>query len=391
VALTNIDLVVVGLGEGTYKKLYPAIELVRSQGIDLRIAYGIDVRGVEDLHPAMRRIMQEHDTRFVSAHIPRGWRVLKTLKPSNTAVMIMTPNDSHIEYGWEFAERGFRVLIEKPPGIGPSALDEFLKLAGTHPQRIYSGEYCVDGKALGLLHASGMIPANDPRTKYLTVSPSGLVQGQITNVFRSLGRLRSVNGKLLEGQGTAAKADHRAWLFDGRQGGMVRDLSSHLFGPIYDAGLVTASVVDPKVQLGIYCPGDELGTYRPLENVQQGEMYAKIEGSFTAPDGRSIPFVLEVGKYQSAHNRLLQMEFENGVVTLDYELPFTCRIKPKQGPEVSLEVHLDHYALCLIDFVRNFLDRRKGVADPGHLRRGAAIVSFNETMRLTGLRQLGLA
>ena len=385
----TVNLVVVGLGEGTYKKLAPAIALLRPDDFRFRIAYGIDIRPPDELHPKMRQVMEQHDTHFIPAHIPRLWRAVNELKRANSAAIVMTPNDSHIQYGWEFAERGFRTLVEKPPGVGPSAVDDFLKLAASFPQRIYSGEYCVDGKALGLLYASGAISQDDPRVKYLTVN-SSRHQPLIVETFRTLGKLKNVAATMLEGQGTAKTADHRTWLFDGRQGGMIRDLSSHLFGPVYESGLVTATVVDPKVSIGIYNAEDELGKYRTLTTALQGEMYAEIEGKFITGDGRLVPFSFKMGKYQPNHDRGLRMEFENGEVTLDYEPPFACTMTPRQGSSIKIEVHQDHYALCLVDFVTNFMARRKGVADPGHIRRGTAIVQFNETMRFAGLQQAGL-
>ncbi len=199
--------------------------------------------------------------------------------------------------------------------------------------------------------------------------------------LKDCGRLKSIRGKLLEGEGTAGVADHRAWLLDGVHGGMIRDLLSHLFGPCYDAGFAGCEMMNLRVTLGYHETGQPRGTFRPLKNPKEGETYAAIEGKFLTPYG-TPDFKFEVGKYWTKHDRELVMKFENGEARLDYEKSFRFTIDEL----VEATVTADFYpTLAFLDFKR-FIEGKTH----GHIGCAAAIVRFNETARNAGLAQLGL-
>lgn len=191
--------------------------------------------------------------------------------------------------------------------------------------------------------------------------------------------MRTIHGKMLEGEGTAGTADHRQWLLDGVHGGMIRDLSSHLFGVLYDCCLATSDVIGMKVELGRYEHGKPLGTWRKLKNPEEGETYASIEGYFLTP--YSTPyFKFEIGKYWHRHERELVLEFEKGQMRLSYERPFLLCVETRYRV-MEVFVKADFYpTLAFLDFKR-FLEGR----GHGHIGRAAAIVRFNEMARKVGL------
>lgn len=381
-----INLIVAGGGEGTYKNLYPVTQS-KNPDLGMRIHTVIDVVPHKELHPKMQDIIASESVHFI-----RGKEGVLIPIPENSAGVVMTPNASHLPWTEYFVSRGIPIYVEKPAATSLADLNRFLDIAARHPKLVYAAEYCVDGKGLGLLAACGSMRAGDPRNQYVTYRNHNVPQSpgrsslsqDIVYFFRELGQLVEVCGTMLEGEGTAGTADHRAWLLEGSHGGMVRDLTSHLFGPLYDTGLVGADAFGLRVALGKHESGMALGTHRPLKSPAEGETFASIKGVFLAPHGL-VPFHFMVGKYAPKHDRVLKLGFERGSVVLDYEKPFDCRIETPRG-NTTLFLKVDFYpTLALLDFKR-FIEGKTH----GHIGRAAAIVRLNEAAREAGLRQAGL-
>ncbi|GEM_PF-1800732 len=376
--MANINLIVAGSGEGTYKNLYPATK-DKNSDLKMKIALLIDVMPRQKLSPKIKEILEETGAQYLEINSP-AIVPKETDIPflENRAGIVMTPNRTHVPYARFFVSLGIPAYIEKPVACSAAGLKEFLDIDAERPSLLYGAEYCVDGKALGLLYAAGVLETDDPRRAYIKSSPD------IKNLYKQLGQLLSIHGKMLEGEGPAGTLDHRPWAFDGTQGGMIRDLLSHLFGPLYDIGLTGQDVVDLKVKLGKYEHSMALGIYRPLNNAAEGETYAKIEGKFVMPYG-TPSFLFEVGKYWPKHDRSLTLTFEHGCVKFSYEKPFEVVVEVGSARATS-RVTADFYpTLAFIDFKR-FLEGKRD----GHIDRAAAIVKFNERARESGLKQAKL-
>jgi hypothetical protein len=166
---------------------------------------------------------------------------------------------------------------------------------------------------------------------------------------------------------------------------MIRDLASHLFGVVYDIGLVSDLAIWNfyGVDLGRHDDGMDLGEFRFLRDALEGETYARMRGRFLTPWGEP-EFDLEVGKYWPKNDRKLQLFFEEGMIQLSYEKPFMCTMETKRD-RLTLSVTADfHVALAFLDFKRFFEGKTHG-----HIGRAAAIVRFNERAREVGLERHG--
>lgn len=376
-----INLVVAGAGEGTYRNLRLATKQT-APNLNMRIAVVIDVKDKNELHPQMQDVLNEMGALYVKTSPGASMRTVPI--PENAAAIVMTPNNSHIEYAEKFAELGLPVYVEKPVATSTRDLEKFLFISRQYPRQIYAAEPCTDGKTLGFLYAMGGIEDDDPRLKYVSINPPTSAK-KIRKVVHSLGMPKMIFGKMLEGDGTAGTADHRQWLLDGVHGGMIRDLASHIFGPLYDSGLASTEVLQPLVALGEHKSGMAPGTWRLLKDPLCGETFADIRGWFVAPHG--IPkFSIQLGKYWPKHDRCLKISFENGHISMSYEKPFELAVENWESGNVSISVTADFYpALALLDF-KEFIAGR----NDGHISRAAAIVLFNEKMRKIGLETRGL-
>ncbi len=372
-----INLIVVGGGEGFYKNLDPAIQSPELKSV-MRIATVIDILPLDQLHEETQKIIRNRGIRYANSRTSRDEDVQLG---DNPAVIIMTPNDSHMDYARRFSsmKKDLPIDVEKPVATRLSDVEDLLTIA--KQGRIYAAEPTVDGKCLGLLWAAGAVPDDDPRIRYLETDLVGAGHWTVQDYFRSLGRLRYVCGAMLEGTGKAGTADHRPWLLEGKHGGMIRDLASHLFGALYDIGMGSSDIRWEEVELGRYDHGMDLGKWRPLRQWDEGETHAKMRGVMFSPCGE-IQCSFEVGKYWPSHCRFLNLTFEHGLITLSYERPFELTIETNHGT-VSVKNKMEQYQiLTLIDF-KEFIDGKAS----GHIGRAAAIVRFNEMARQFGVRQ----
>lgn len=368
------EFIVAGGGEGTYKYLYPITQSV-DPALEMKIAMIIDVLPKEKLHPKMQEIIEQEN---IAVFSPDKFNPKTLVLQPYHVGAVLTPHDSHLHYMHLFASMGMPVYAEKPLVSTLAHLNKFLKMSSKELSRIYAAEYSTEGKALAFLNSAGAISPDDPRIRYLYV-PCGM-----RTLYSELGKLRHIDGKILEGEGTAGTADHRAWLLEGRHGGMIRDLFSHLFGSIYDANLVGSDMVNLKVKLGRYEKGMALGTWRRLKSAAEGETYAEITGNFVMPYGMPS-FRLEGGKYWPKHDRRLILTFEHGYVAINYEKPFETTVEVGREKLTSSFIGKSYPTMAFMDFQRFVANESHG-----HIGRAVSIVRFNEQARQAGLEQAGL-
>ncbi len=368
----TINLIVAGAGEGFYKTVGSVVHST-APDLGMHVSAVIDVLPMDALHPKAQELIAEQ-----RAALFHPQELDRLSMPENSAGVIMTPNSTHLWYAEFFTRIGVPVYVEKPAVVSLVELKKFLELAGKYPRLVYAAEYCNAGKALGLLGAAGLLRPNDPRRAYLSAS------SKMRDVYSLLGRLQRVRGKMLEGEGTRSTAEHRLWLLDGNQGGMVRDLLSHPFGTLCDLGLAGFKTESLRVKLGKHESGTPAGTYRPLKTAAEGETYACAEGNFATLYG-SPAFEFEVGKYWPKNQRFLQLDFERGHALLNYEKPFELTIEAHCFRSTSVVTVDDYATLSFLDFTE-FMEGRTH----GNVGKAAAIVEFNELVRKTGLEQGGV-
>lgn len=367
-----INLIVAGAGEGTYKSLANVVTS-KNPCVDMRIAAVVDVLPQNKLHPQMQELIRNNS---IPCLAPNDLATFKF--PKQSAAVVMTPNESHFWYADFFAAAGIPVWVEKPPAISLAELDQFMKTSRKYPHLIFSAEYSVDGRCFPILWASNNVSQRDPRLPYIRRQKPGAHK-----LWKEMGRPMYIDGAVLEGSGSAGTADHRLWLLDGRQGGMIRDLASHLFGILYDIGFATSVITEPQVVLGKHEGGMDRGTWRPLKSADEGETYADMRGRFISRFG-VIPFMFRVGKYWPVHERYLKIKFEHGIASFSYEKPFELTMEHENGKANKVWLNTDFYpSIAYLDFKR-FMEERGA----GHIGRGAAIVRFNETMRAVGIESV---
>jgi len=147
-----INLIVAGGGEGTYKNLYP-ITQSKDPNLGMRIAVAMDILPQDQLHPKMQEIIASNNIAYLN--VLEDGDSFPINGPS--AGVVMTPNATHLHYATLFAERGIPVYVEKPAVTTIPDLEKFLQLAARYPNLVYAAEYCVEGKGLGVLAATGVI------------------------------------------------------------------------------------------------------------------------------------------------------------------------------------------------------------------------------------------
>jgi len=367
-----IEFIVAGGGEAAYRYLWQVTQS-KNPALQMRMSVIIDVLPLEKLHSKMQEIIRQENITLLTPEEFNGFPV-----KDNNVGAVLTPHDSHLHYVRLFAARGMMVYAEKPLVSTLAHLNEFLKIPQNDLMRVYAAEYSTEGKGFSFLNAAGLIDRNDPRLGYFSIPEN------IQELYRELGEIEQIDGKILEGTGTAGTADHRPWLFSGAHGGIVRDLFSHLFGPLYDVGLASSDIINLKVKLGRYDKGMALGTWRPLKSADEGETYAEIAGNFLTPYG-TIPFRLEGGKYWPEHDRRTILIFKHGQVKINYEPPFETVIEARKSEAISKFIGDYYPTMAFLDFA-HFIKSQSH----GHLGRAVATVRFNEQARQAGLEQAGL-
>lgn len=386
-----IDLTVVGGGESFGKYVAPSVYRTDPEihpELDMRVHTLIDIVPRSALYPTTRNILDVYGINYMQV-APRQNLVGVFSLPPNPAAIVATPNDSHFFWGEMLTRMGVPTLVEKPPVCSFSDLEKFERFGAERSGLWYNAESNSDGKALGLLFLLGKIGEDDPRRNHLRFVPDNLDSNTLSEIIQNLGSVVRIEGRMLEGTGSAGTADHRRWLLDGSQGGMIRDLASHLLTPLFDGGIIAGGgVAQPKVTLGVYESGMELCRFRQIQSSGEGETYAKIVGFFETISGGKIPFVFQVAKYWNTHDRFLEIVFEKGRIRMGYEKPYETTIRNQSGGLLAAAAPaVWPYSLCLMDF-QGFV---RGEHARSHFDRAMAIALFNETTREVGLQEAEVA
>lgn len=256
-----LDIIAVGAGEVFEKYWLPAIQKSK----EVRLIGIVEPRGLRLMYLA-KIIPQSPKSLF-------GVTSLEDI-PSDTVksaiILVLTPD--HYETVKRIAEMGFRnIVVEKPLVSRDHELPLILELAQQRNLKLYAVDMYLP-KAFSLVAVLGVVPDNDPRLAFLSSNmPS------FATVRNHLGDIEGVSVSVVEGGDLGLPSlDRRQWLEkDPEVGGMLRDLGTHAFGPLVNAGLLASTAEVCSATLAKLTP-DRSGL-TPVATRKDVEMYVSAQ------------------------------------------------------------------------------------------------------------------
>jgi len=254
--------------------------------------------------------------------------------PSDSLVLILSPNKFHLEQALICLNIGLPFYMEKPLAIDQAEIDRFTDaFSGRQLAKCCCGDYYFF-KALPLL----AFFLSDWRLKaepWLSALPPRGVFGDVVRV----------EGRLFEsGHDLRGTLEHRAWLTKvASGGGMLLDLMVH-FTNIF---LLLGYSFDKLSSCALYKNIDgQLGCFTPLDSDAICEDRAEVRGFLNG----HIPFSFEVSKYAERQDRWLKFhDRDNRQLVMRFDLHNTLEIISPNSDEPKAEICLrvDPYLLTM--------------------------------------------
>lgn len=295
-----MKLGIIGAGECFTEKALPAL---RATG-DFRIEWIVDVLSEQEIRGKLEKIeldsFEYHKTDGFLPRIPE--RIVE-------AVMDFSPNRYHSHNIVLALNAGKHVYTEKPFAIDERGINQVGRvLSASRDLLVYFADYYRDEKGLPLRVLAGDLKPNDWRAQLITGFDESLLQA-----LESIGNVKYVRGTCFEGRGKKSGIDHRLWLGDLDQGGMIFDLGTHLFSflPILKQKIGNVSIEDCVV--GICREAQE--EYKRKTGNDMAETYAEVK--LKSDKGALIEVAF--GKYTGVDERVFYIEGEKGVVIMNFE------------------------------------------------------------------------
>jgi predicted dehydrogenase len=293
------------------------------------------------------------------------YRQLDLERPDASAVahcnciMILTPPVSHLPLLERVAPYGIPVFVEKPLLTNSSHIEHLLRIVEANPH-IYCSDFYPDVRALPLRWWL----QEDIDPEWLDLFK---VKGDDEDLWqtrsRAFGRIRSFEGRLLEGAGSARSFEDREWLWEPGQGGVLRDLMYHYL--TLCSHICCTDLHPTQVLLRTWLDGRDV-VWVPSLDV--AETYAHVTGR----SANGVPFVFEVGKYhkEPRNDRSFTIYFERGSASMLFEQRNSLVIR---GETNNCEVLLDgNYYEHVAKAFRIFVERGDG--QPHGLREAISAV-----------------
>jgi|GEM_PF-3520663 predicted dehydrogenase len=274
-------------------------------------------------------------------------RFLPLKNQQDTTAVVAIPH--HLPAITELVARGCRrLIVEKPLVNNTSELTALEELLKQHPDiKLFSLDY-YQQKFYPFDILTGKIGVSDPRFQYVTNTGNGSIsKSLIGSLFDRVGEIRGIDLELIEGGELGVPdLDRRPWLeYDPVAGGVLLDLGTHAFGPLFYSGLVSEiSVISASRK--ILAPDRKsflCGTGGKPEILAKAKLVAK-----TAQGQVNINF--KVGKVPY-EGRRSEFRIYGDKAQLVMELQRGGSLKIKSGREKTLEMKLkagiDPYQLAL--------------------------------------------
>lgn len=185
-----------------------------------------------------------------------------------SVIFVCTPD--HFPVIAECAEIGYRNFIVEKPLVKESDIAGFETLATRHGLRTFACDHYIP-KVLRLQALEGVITVDDPRHEFLPDFVSSFAQWR-----KGLGELEGITVSIIE-SGDFALPDiaSRPWLADPVRGGMLNDLATHGFAPLFAARLLGEDAQVLAVDL--YRIADDDSSLVRLTHRGEAEMYTSVQ------------------------------------------------------------------------------------------------------------------
>lgn len=266
------DMIAIGAGEVFEKYWLPAIQKSKKA----RLVGIVEPRGLRLM--SLAKIPQPEKTFEVPSleHIP-------TSGTSKSAViLVLTPD--HFPVVRDIAAMGFKnIVVEKPLVSRDHEAPLILELASRYNLKLYSVDMYLP-KAFSLAVILRKVNPADPRCSFFAIDAT-------EETASLLGDVEGATVSVIEGGDFGLPSlDRRQWLEkDPEVGGMLRDLGTHAFAPLVNAGLLGKDAEVCDVSLAKFT-ADRFGI-EPVTNRDDVEMYISAQLAF-----RDIPIHAAFGK-----------------------------------------------------------------------------------------------
>lgn len=258
-------------------------------------------------------------------------------------VMLLTPPAFHVSQCELLARHRKPILVEKPLAINTGQIERLIDDSST-TDRLYCSDFYADVRGTPLLTWAGRAISCVMEENIRVVGDVELFEDGIG----SIGRIKEIQGKLLEGAGAARQFEGRDWLWDADQGGVVLDLMYHyivLTSCVFDQLLIPDEVV-----LKTRRPDATLVEWR--RGSSAAETYASCKGKLAG----GTPFEFEVAKYWGYVNeRFFKLQGSDGTATMTFADPNILVLeKCRRRCEVQVVgSYYRHVVACFADYVRS--------------------------------------
>ena len=255
------DLIAVGAGEVFEKYWLPAIQ--KSEKV--RLIGLVESRGLRLMHLA-KIIPQSPESLFGVTSTER----IPVDTTKSAIILVLTPD--HYEVVKQVAEMGFKnIVVEKPLVSRDHELPLILELAKERNLKLYAVDMYLP-KAFPLAAVLGAVSSDDPRLAFLNFAGNNLAP-----ISAYLGDIEGVSVSVIEGGDHGLPSlDRRQWLEkDPEVGGMLRDLGTHAFAPLVNAGLLGSDAEVCSATLAKFT-SDRSGLI-PVATKKDVEMYVSTQ------------------------------------------------------------------------------------------------------------------
>jgi predicted dehydrogenase len=226
------------------------------------------------------------------------------------AVFVLSPPTEHVRQLEAASVLGVPIFVEKPLAVDWSEISRIERLLERSP-RIYFSDFFVDVRGTLLQRTLGKRMRENEWIVPYVFTVCG--EAEVDRLASSIGEVKQVCCRLLEGAGEGKSVTERAWLKDQRGGGVLLDLAYHYFtlcSVLFDAPLDVR-----RVRLGVHKQGTEGYDFETwTERDESAETYAKIFLRSAA----GLDVQIEVAKNWTSDCRELVIKGSRGEVGMDF-------------------------------------------------------------------------
>lgn len=344
----DYNVLVIGAGECFNRNLKGALDFLGPP--TKRIIVDIDRQGLNEVKAALA-------IQADAVRLPLSLGYLQ-----NTVAIVATP--SHLPVIKELILSGVRKLIvEKPVVNNGNELTELEQILNDRPDiKLYPLDY-YQQKSIPLDILTGKIKPSDSRFNLVVDEDNNPISENLAGSLHDhIGKITGIEIELVEGSELGVPdLDRRPWLEnDPVAGGMLLDLGTHAFAPLFYSGLIR-----PENLVVVSAERKILGSDRESLIPRTGdkpEIFAEAILTAKDKDG-DIKINFRVGKIpEEGRSSNIIIHGEKGDIIMGLKRKDFLRINPKVGQnlQIKLAEGTDLYGLALDDADQYF----KGKIDP---------------------------